>query len=153
MATPLMWETCRYSNSIYGSLLRYPMPLQIDTEKRSFRIERQEKRLITFYFSLFVICSTVTCILDVILEVCVFKSLVIPRHTLLIQIAAAFLSVFCVCLFLAFQRFSDDVWENWFSKSVLFEEKVLQNHKSQDQNKISVIHQHFWILLISGIIN
>ncbi len=149
MATPLMWQTCRFSNSVYGTLLRYQISLQINPNSNSFRVERQHNRLKKFYISIFVITTITMSMINIIFEARVLNSIDIPLNMLIIHIAASFMSAFCICLLLVFLRFKDDVWDNFMNKLIIFDAKLFCKAQNKT-NSLTVSTPNFGMLILLG---
>ncbi len=149
MATPLMWQACRFSNTVYGTILGYNLPLQIDPNTNTFRVERQYNQLKKFYFSVFIILLIFVSLLDIIFQIRVLKSIEVPFNMLIFHVAASFMCVFCISLLYVFVHFKDVIWDHYFNMLILFGGRLLPKNKSETKN-VKVKTPNFGILTVIG---
>lgn len=149
MATPVMWQACRLSNSVYSALLGYPFPLQIDPITYTFRVERQFDQLKKFNVSVFVIATVFVSLLDSIFQARVVKSIDVPFNMLIFHIAASFMCSFGLGLLYVFLHFKDDLWNKYVNMLIAFESKLV-GKKGTKTNKVKVKIPNFGILILTG---
>lgn len=149
MATPLMWQTCLFSNSVYSYLLPYKFPLQIDPSTESFRVEQNHGKLRKFYMSIFIIATVLLSMVSIIFEAQVSRTMNVRFNMLILHVAASFMSAFCLSLLFVFMLFKNEFWNTFLNKFTKFEAK-LSSKSTNKEPQVTVSVLNYSILILSG---